>query len=236
MQGRKQVFWKWSISGSLALVGTIVCALVLCKKHLKEFHLDVIRPSTDFSFQMVSNIPEGELTHLRALFSQPFRFLNEGEQFFVFTSQDEEYVLKFFKIKRFTPKYWLNAIPLPWLDSLRIKKISERERLRQETFGSFKIAFEEFRLQTGLLFLHLFRTEFLQLSVEVADQKGKKHVIQLDAVPFVLQKKTTMFVDHLEQLLAQKKDKEAISSLRLVLDLVKERSQRGGHVHLFGHH
>ena len=200
---------------------------LFCFKSSLPFRVEEIRPVRDFSFQAAQTVSQEDLERLRVIFSQPFTYLSEGDQFYLFVSQNNEYLLKFFKMRKLTPKYWLNYIPLPWLEQERLNKIGHRERVRQELFGNFKVAFEEFRHQTNLFFIHFFNTNWLKAKVCILDQEGVPHWVALDSVPFVLQKKTTKLFDHIEELVQKGRTKEAVSSLLLVLDIVKDRCQRG---------
>jgi hypothetical protein len=224
MEGRKKKqSWKL-ISIALSPLLLLVLGLFCCRSSL-SFHINEIRPSRDFPFQSVSTVSKEEYEKLQWIFSRPFLFLEEEEQCYSFQSQD--YVIKFFKMKRLTPKYWLNYIPFPWLEKLRLSKIGERERTRQETFGSFTMAFEEFRVQTGLLFIHLFRTEWIKARVQVKDQQGFPHIISLDSVPFILQKKAKTLSEYMESLARQNRKQEILSSFLLILDLVRDGCQHG---------
>ena len=192
-----------------------------------SFDIDKIRPTSNFSLQPSKTDSDAEIERLRVIISQPFSYLAEGNDSYVFVSQDQRYVIKFFKMRRMTPKYWLNYIPIPCLDTKRLSKISERERARLETFGSLKTAYEKFRYQTALVFLHLFKTEYLKMKVCVIDADGLAHRVPLDKVPFVIQKKTTMLPDYIKMLVSQGKESEAVQSLCKVLALVKDQCQNG---------
>jgi hypothetical protein len=116
---------------SLCIIG------LFCMKSSLPFRVEEIYPNRNFSFQVAQTLSQEELEKLRTIFSEPFTYLKEGDQFYVFVSKREEYLLTFFKMRKLTPKYWLNYIPLPWLDQQRLNKIGHRERARQELFGSF---------------------------------------------------------------------------------------------------
>ncbi len=206
---------------SLCLVG------LFCFKSSLPFYLEEIRPVRDFSFQAAQTASQEELERLRSIFSKPFHYLKETDLCYLFASQNKEYIIKFFKMRKLTPKYWLNYIPVPWLEQERLNKIGHRERVRQELFGNFKTAYEEFRHQTSLVFIHFFSTNWLKTKVQLFDQQNSLHSVSLDTVPFVLQKNPTMIFDYIEELIQKGKRKETISSLLLVLDLVKDRCQRG---------
>jgi hypothetical protein len=191
------------------------------------FRVEEIRPTRHFSFQSAQTLSQEDLERFRTIFSQTFTYSREGDQFYVFASQKGEYLLTFFKMRKLTPKYWLNYIPFPWLEQQRLNKIGHRERARQELFGSFKLAFEEFPHQTGLLVVHLFGTNWFKTKVHLIDQEGSSHWVSLDRIPFILQKKPMPLSQYISSLVEQEKNKEAVSALLLILDLVKDRCQRG---------
>ena len=67
----------------------------------------------------------------------------------------------------------------------------------------------------------------MKSKVHIIDQQNASHYISLDSIPFVLQKKTLLLFSYVDELIQKEKTKEAMSSLLLVLDLVKDRCQRG---------
>jgi hypothetical protein len=222
---------NWELSAVFATPLLLLIVGLFCFKSSLPFRVDEIRPIRGFSFQLANTTSQEELERLRSVFSQSFTYLSESDQCYLFVSQNNDYLLKFFKMRKLTPKYWLNYIPLPWLEQERLNKIGHRERSRQELLGNFKSAFEGFRHQTSLFFIHFFSTEFLKSKVHIIDQQNTSHYVYLDSVPFVLQRKSVPLFEHIETLIENRKTKEAMSSLLLVLDLVKDQCQRG-----FGEH
>jgi len=220
----KDFIYMWLI-GTLSALSLLT--VTACIFHSNAFSLDKIRPTRDFSFQSTSNSSQKELDILQKIASQPFHYLTEGEESYLFLSEDKEYVLKFFKMRKLTPKYWLNYIPIPWLDKKRLSKIDVRERLRHEVFGGLKIGFQKFRHQTGIIFLHLFRTSYLKSKVRVYDQEGRAHDIPLDTVPFLVQKKVSMLPEYILSLVEQNREKEAARALCRVLEMIKDTCERG---------
>lgn len=218
---------EWKLVAIFIAPLTLFVIGLFCMKSSLPFRVEEIRPTRNFSFQAAQTLSQEELEKYRAVFSQPFSYAREGDQFYVFASQKGDYLLTFFKMRKLTPKYWLNYIPFPWLEQERLNKIGHRERARQELFGSFKTAFEEFRHQTGLLVVHLFGTNWFKVKVHLIDQEGSSHWVALDRVPFILQKKPTSLSQHIGLLVEQGKNKEAVSSLLLILDLVEDRCERG---------
>ncbi len=200
--------------------------IALCQSK-SGFSVAKIRPSYEFSLKVGSSPTPEEQKALQEIFLQEFQYIGNGAQCYVFASKDQEYVLKFFKIKHLTPKYWLNYFPLPWMEKYRFEKIDRRENKRTETFSSFKIAFEEFREHTGLVFVHLAKTKNQLRKVCVVDKLQNRYWVPLDEVPFILQKKAVVLYTYLRQLLDQGKETEALAAMRSVLELVRIRCSLG---------
>ena len=186
--------------------------------------------SSNFVFRdaLIQKPPtSAEFTKIEDVLHQKFYYFDSGTHCYIFISEDQKYVIKFFKMRRLTPKYWLNYLPLPWLEKLRFEKIQRRERLRQETFESFKSAFEDFKEETGLLFVHLNKTKYLHDKAIFVDKEGKEHLVSLNKVPFVLQKKAQMIFPYVSDLIDQGQSPRALEALSSVLRLIKDRCQKG---------
>ena len=214
----------------LTAVTTVVIALVLGVLFFSSaasFSVDKIYPGRDFSFQKVKTDSEEDIENVCLIVNQPFRFFKEDTDAYLFASEDQKHVLKFFKIRRITPKYWLNYVPVPWLNKKRLSKVVDRERARHETLGNLNAVFEKFRYQTGLVFLHLFKTDYLKTKVTLIDQNGKKKRVALDEVPFILRKKAVPMGEHVEGCLAKGEEREAIASLCSILNFVKRGCKLG---------
>ena len=81
--------------GPLLMIGLVI---VYCNKKT-GFNLSKIRSKGDF-YMKVGDEPSAEdLAKFRSVFSQEFTYLGSGVQCYVFDSKDQEYVLKFFKMK-----------------------------------------------------------------------------------------------------------------------------------------
>src|SRR5579872_1944076 len=111
-----------------------------------------------FALEKISSIltprPEWEITPLspqkideiRKLLAQPFTYLNKGAQAYVFESQDKRYVLKFFRHSHMRPPFWLDLLPpLPLFQEIVSKKRERAAGKLSRDFGSYKIAYEEFK-------------------------------------------------------------------------------------------
>lgn len=152
--------------------------------------------------------------YIPSVLSQKFTFLGEGAQAYAFASEDSKYVLKLFKMHRFTPS--LTDYLCPHLVGRRAKNL-------RWVFNGYKTAFEEFREDTGVVYIHLNHTQDLKQKLQLIDDKGKFHSLDLDQMYFIVQEKAELIFAHLKKL----PQKEADAAIASVLNLVKRRVQKG---------
>ncbi len=133
-----------------------------------------------------------QLRKVAPLLFQDYFFLGHGAQCYAFLSADKSTVLKVFKYPRFRPL--LNAIGMP---DLIPKQGLER---MVSLFESLKIAYEELRIETGLIYLHLNQTDVFHQKVRVWDRIGVAHTLDLDTTQFLLQHKAQLAPEKFLQL------------------------------------
>ncbi len=132
------------------------------------------------------------------IFSQPFHYLGKGRQCFVFESQDGQTVLKFFN---------QNYLKMPWYSFLVQKREQAKRSLRRHFYeNSYEIAYRE--LGEEILFLHLGSANDLP-KITITDRASRSYQIDLNKVPFVLQKKGEPIYEGLKAVY----EKEGLSGL-----------------------
>ncbi|MCB1106693.1 MAG: hypothetical protein KDK76_01185 [Chlamydiia bacterium] len=159
---------------------------------------------------------------------QTYHYLESGSQSFVFMSEDKNYVIKFFKHKRWRLNPLLTSLPLP--SSLALKRenwIEKKKETVNATFGSCKTAYTEFKKETGILFLHLNKTPHFNPILTVKDRIGLKHQIPLGEVEFIIQKKAIPTPSYLLALKQEGKTKEAQKALSDLFSLTVMRAKKG---------
>ncbi|HSX14058.1 MAG TPA: hypothetical protein VLE96_06550 [Chlamydiales bacterium] len=133
---------------------------------------------------------------------QNYSFLGKGRQSFAFLSADGKTVLKFFNKDYFQMPWYSFALPDK---EAELKK----RQLRKKYFSEGYLIAEKFlSQQTGLLYVHYGQTKKLP-KVKVKDQANRTFIIDLNYVPFVLQKKGDPICSSL-QLIYETKGKEAL--------------------------
>ncbi len=157
---------------------------------------------------------ENEIQHA---LSQPYTFFGNGNQCFVYLSQDGEYILKLFKERFHFPHTWLAKLPLATklLPYLQHKQELGAQKYAK-AFAGHVLASTELWEETALLYVHLAPTNSFSDKLEVRDRLGIPHALSLNGIPFLLQKKAVLTKDYFSMLLsegAMEKMQKAIESL-----------------------
>ncbi len=159
-----------------------------------------------------------EASKIRSILSQKLTFLGEGQQAIAFQTEDEKYVVKFFKMRRFEPS---------WVDYLCPHVVRRRVRNLHWIFNGYKNAYSDLRHETGLVWIHLAKTDYLHLPITVIDQKGNEHQIDADATEFVIQEKAELIFDHLSRLYREGKVAEMESAITRYYEFIQARIDKG---------
>ena len=165
---------------------------------------------------------------LASLIGSKCHYLGSGNHTYAFVSDDGEIVIKFFKQKHMRTKTWADSLSIP---AKRIfyptGKIDRRMKERQNSFSSYKLAFEKLPEETGILYLHLNKTDNLNLPLTLIDQNGVALEVSLDEMEFLIQKKATLVFHHLRDLYKKGQSKEAERAILSLFEIVATRSQKG---------
>ena len=117
-----------------------------------------------------------------ALFKQPYFYLSKGRQCFVFVSLDGKTVIKFFNYDRFRFPSYLAL-------TSRLKAYAKKRSMRfQTTFNSLQIAEAYLKEETGLIALHLQKSNNLPF-LTIFDPSSRCRIIDLNRVAFLVQKR-----------------------------------------------
>lgn len=195
----------------------------------------------DLPFRAEWETPEE--TEVLQLLSQPYRMIGAGSECFAFASDDGQAVIKFFKLDHARPVYlhrgifledhsalagtlsnhpW-TKISFPWMKRF----LGMREYRIKRTFSSLKLAYDNLKEETGLLYLHLNTTDHLKKKLTIYDACGIAHQVDLDTTKFFLQKRATPLTKHFAQLKALGADEAAKKSIDSLLDMLLTRCKKG---------
>ncbi len=158
------------------------------------------------------------------LLKQTFTYFDSGSQSYVFLSEDKSTVLKLFKFQHMKTPHFLDF--LPSVGSLG-KKREKKRAILEKTFDSLCLAYDQMKEETGLIALHLTKTSNLKKSITIIDKIGRKHLLDLDQVEFLLQKKGTLAYAAINQWMIEGNQPTAETAVRSLLRLAVNRCQKG---------
>ncbi len=189
-------------------------------------------------FWILSNLPNEERwevpplspeeqQQIDQLLDQPFTFLGSGGWCFAFLGRDEKTVLKFYRHSHLLPssiirefafkKLLLQSDPLP----------PNLPYFQEFNFKSCMLLYAQAKERSGILYVHLNKTQGKHKPVTLFDNIGIRHVIDLDKTEFVVQKRADLLFPHLQHLSKQKRTEEAKQCLDDFYRCLLTLSQRG---------
>lgn len=209
------------LKSSLFICG-FVAAAFFCKKQTDGFRIDKITSYLAYHPEWEIGIQESELNSLKKCFEKPFRYLGKGAQSFVFASEDGQYVIKFFRYDHMGDETWLGYLPFTRVKN-RVTKL--KNKLEQD-FNSYKIAYDYLKDEAGLIYIHLNKTQGLFDSIQLIDKLGICHTLKLDGLEFVLQKRASLFVPTLQEMIKEGQIEEAKSLISQLISYLKTRCDK----------
>lgn len=169
-----------------------------------------------------------ELHAIQTILKQDFRYLGKGCQSYVFASQDGQYVLKFFKYQRLRPREWIKYLDfIPFVEEYYENKLDFKRRKMEVFFRSWKIAFDKAQEETGVVYVHLNKTDYLKTELKIFDKMGFEHRLNLDDFEFMIQKRGSMLCDVINQYMAAGDQSKAESMLENLVRRIIAQYQRG---------
>jgi len=162
------------------------------------------------------------------ILSSPFYYLAKGNNCYTFVSEDGQIILKFFRQSHLGRHTWQNALPLP--SALMPKyqeKMARRIEKRMDDFANYKEAFENLREETGLIYLHLNRTESLNKQVKLVYKTKREDFVDMDKMEFILQRRAEVGFAPIEQRLMRGDVDGALALCKATLELVKTQCAKG---------
>lgn len=235
---------------SLIALGLFIGLQQLVEKKTRGFCLQKIQ-ADDLPYQArweTAPLSSDQKREIDALLSQPYRLIGSGSECYAFASADGKAVIKFFKLDHARPVYFQKglfledhsalagtlsnhpltkaALPSP-LDKWMKRVLGIREFRIHRTFSSIKLAYDELKDETGLLYLHLNPTSHFGKTLTLYDASGIRHEIDLDTAHFFLQKRAVPLERHLAQLKKQNANEMAKASIDSLIQMILIRCQKG---------
>lgn len=169
-----------------------------------------------------------EKSHIEKIFEQTFTYFGKGCQAYVFASPDNQYVIKFFKYQHFRPQYWIDLFTfIPVVEEYQLAKAEEKKIKLENVFRSWKIAFEDLKSETGVVFVHINKTHEWDKTLAIRDKLGMIHQVNLDQTEFMLQRRAELLCPAIDQLMAQGKTVQAEVLIDRLLTMLLSEYARG---------
>ncbi len=223
-------------SKRLRIILTCVVALILFSGLLRVYYrlTDDFRLSNityDMSNEPIWEIPapsSAELTAIHQVLGQKFYYIGKGAQSYAFGSEDQKYVLKFFKFKHLRPNWLARLIPpIPPFTEFKERIVERKKRQLHGVFEGYALAYRANKEGAGLIFVHLVPTNYLKQKVTVVDKIGIERQIDLDDVVFLIQKKGETFRQRMVRQLNQNQMEAAKESIYKILAMYVTEYQKG---------
>ncbi|MFS8562990.1 MAG: hypothetical protein LVR00_01090 [Rhabdochlamydiaceae bacterium] len=205
---------------SIIFIAVFVGMSLFSRKELDGFQICKISSNLPFNAAWEVPIPQkGKLAAIKKALDQPFSYFGKGSQAFVFVSADQQYVIKLIRYNHLRPSIW-EKLASP-------DKGKALEGKLERDFTSYKIAYEDLSEETGLLFLHLNKTDFFDQKLVIVDKIGIAHTLDLDSTDFILQKRVNPLYPHLKRLMDEQKEEEAKHLISHLVSLLTKQYQKG---------
>jgi hypothetical protein len=213
----------------LAVIVAFFAVQQFCHLQTDGFEMCKITSSLPYDSRWEINpVGDFEKREIDAILNQKFHYLGAGLQCYVFQSNDGNYVIKLFKHHHMRPKSWLNHFSLPGkIDKFRTNIIKAREKRLRRHFRSYKIAYQDLLEETGVVYIHLNKTEEFKDPLILVDKIGIAHSLDLNNTEFVLQKKADLVYLTLEKHLKAGDLEAAKNCISSLLDLILTRCKKG---------
>ncbi len=225
--------WLW---WGLASIIVLFALVRLYYALTDDFRLANIRHSLPYqaAWAIPQPTPSEELL-IQSILSQKFTYLAKGAQSYVFVSADGHYVLKFFKFKHLRPSWFFeNAAAIGLFKDYHAKLSARKERKLWGVFRAYKLAYDQDRQESGLLFIQLNTESNPHHMVTLRDKIGIERTLDLQNISFILQQRGETLRTVLDALLQHDDIAMAQERVGQLLDLYASEYSKGMYDHDHG--
>ncbi len=202
--------------------------LLIC---YKSFGFSIAKITSCFTYDETSKIkPLSDIEKnylVENVFPQKFYSLGSGRQYYIFISEDQQFILKFFKIRTHQRTGKFNVLSRFFYRMLGFKQEMKDQLISAKMLNNYKYVYELLREETAIVYLHLDKTYEFLAGVTLIDEKGKEHHLDLNSIEFIVQRRAQKFYDHLNALVKQAKDEDLAASIRSFFQLIAIRCEKG---------
>jgi hypothetical protein len=220
---KKYKFWIYLT----VIVLLSIATARFCHHQTKGFQIVKIQNSWDENVCGMPPLSTEEIDFVRSLFAYPFRYLGSGKQSFAFLSDDGTHVIKIFNNSHQCKIALFHILSyIPFFDNWASHKALLFTNKLEKAFESYRIAFEEMQDKTGLLFIHLGKTQELP-PLTLIDALNIQHRLDSNELGFLIQKKAMLVYPALEEMIQFQEIDKAKAALCRLLDLFQWKFRHG---------
>lgn len=176
----------------------------------------------------IKQLSQDEELQLQKMLNQPYSYLGKGSQSYAFASADGNYVLKFFKFKHLRPSWFLDLLPpVGPIKTYQDKQTARKKRKLFGVFNSYKLAYDVDKEESGLIYIQLNMSGNSERHVILEDKLGLTYDVDLQGVPFVLQKRGVVLREVLDQLLQNNDLETAKQRIGQIFEMYAQEYSKG---------
>lgn len=170
---------------------------------------------------------DSEREKAKEILKQPFSFLGYGHQTYVFVSQDQKYVLKFFMKDYLQRTWYFNLIPpVPPFKRYVIYDGKSKQYRMERLLNGYAWAYHLNRKNSGLYYLHYQSEVPLNCIVCLVNRLGITQHFDLDDFIFAIQERVVTTRDELTRLFKEKNIARAKERIHQLFDLYLSEYQQ----------
>ena len=155
---------------------------------------------------------------IEKILNQKFKYFSKGCQTYVFESLDKNYVLKFIRYNRYEIPLWVKFQNFDF--EYKNRRNFYKKKLLDTSLNSYKIAIDELKDETQIIYVHLQKTDNLTKDFQIIDKLNREFFIDLNDFGFVIQKKAVPLYQFL------KENKKNIFLLKNIMDSYLETTSK----------
>lgn len=176
----------------------------------------------------IADLTNEQAQQIKEILNQNYYYIGKGAQSYAFSSEDNRYVLKFFKYKHLKPSFLINLLPnISLFQNLKNNEELKKEIKLKSVFDGYHLAYTRHKEESGLIHIHLNTNTTPSIVTQIEDKMGLKHSIDLDSLAFVLQEKAKTTRTVLTELLRSKNIEGAKLKIRKIFDLYLSEYNKG---------
>lgn len=162
------------------------------------------------------------------ILKQKFYYVGKGAQSYAFKSEDDKYILKFFKFKHLKPSFFVDLLPsIGPLKAYKEKQFERKKRLLNSVFEGYRLAYAVHADETGLIYIHLNKSSDLNTIVTLKDKMGLERTVDLDKVPFIIQEKAQTTRTVMTRLMQEEDIAQVEQRIQQIFDLYMLEYSKG---------